>query len=260
MSSTPQGSRFRTSTPVRAITSTLVNRSSPSLPPATQTYEPLVKSVLRYRLSRVFVKAALLCWAVNTVWAVWYLGGLGELGFGGILVTPFKFTTLLGALTFWISTVTPVIVLRKIFLTPTRTSSSSPKTTMASALTKRSTQPALVAYALSSVAVAFLHVYVQTREEKLTVFVKSKKHPQYLNGRFLFLVISQLVASSALLFRNLLKDRFAFRWVGMSSQSPSPFLQVLTSFFVSVVSISASLPLACVVFGLGRMVVLPSLY
>ncbi|RXW17250.1 hypothetical protein EST38_g8607 [Candolleomyces aberdarensis] len=114
MSSTPQGSRFRTSTPVRAITSTLVNRSSPSLPPASQTYEPLVKSVLRYRLSRVFVKA-----------------GAAMLG------------------------------------------------------------------------------------------------RQYRMG---------------------------------SMVPPSHFLQVLTSFFVSVVSVSPSLPLACVVFGLGRMVVLPSLY
>ncbi|KAJ2916680.1 hypothetical protein MD484_g3740, partial [Candolleomyces efflorescens] len=259
MSSTPaEGSRFRT--PVRAITSTLVNRSSPSLPPASQTYEPLVKSVLRYRLSRVFVQAALLCWAVNTVWAVWHLGGLSELGLGGVLVTPFKFTTLFGGASLWISAVTPIIVLRKLFLTPTRTPSSSPQSTLSSALTKKSTQPALVAYALSSVAVAFLHVYVQTDADGLSVFVKSKKHPQYLNGKFLFLVVSQLVVSLSFLFRNILKDRFAFRWVGMSSRSPSPILEIVVSFFVAVVSTTACIPLASFLFGFGRMVVLPVLY
>ncbi|KAF6742573.1 nucleoporin protein Ndc1-Nup [Ephemerocybe angulata] len=257
--STPSGSRFRTSTPVKAKTSTLINRSSPSLPPASQTFEPQVKSVLRYRLSRVFLWSALLCWVVNTVWVVWQTGGPGHAGLWGIVTAPLGFLTLVGSLVLWISSAVPVIVLRKVFLTPQRTAATSPQKSLAAALSKSSTKTAFVTYALSAVALAFIHT-VQSGDPRLSLFVKSKKHPQYLNGRFLFLILSQLVTAASFLLRNLLRDRFAFRWIGMSSGKPVLLLDLFLAFMVSAVSITAALPLACTLFGLVRMLVLPILY
>ncbi|TEB26038.1 hypothetical protein FA13DRAFT_1756427 [Coprinellus micaceus] len=240
MSSTPSGSRFRTSTPVQAKPSTIVNRSSPSLPPASQTYEPQVKSVLRIRLSRVFIQSALLCWLVNTVWAIWQNGGVGSLG---LLSAPFGPLTLLGSAALWFATAVPAIVLRKMFLTGKRTAATSPQKSLAAALAKPSTKPAL-----------------SDDKARLTIFVKSRKHPQYLNGRFLFILITQLLGAATYLFRNVLRDRFAFKWVGMSSGAPSVVLQVMVAFFVSTVSITATIPLACTAFALIRVFILPTLY
>ncbi|KAJ3526169.1 hypothetical protein NMY22_g10276 [Coprinellus aureogranulatus] len=260
MASTPSGSRFRTSTPIKAKPSTIVNRGSPSLPPASQAYEPQVKSVLRFRLSRVFVQSALLCWVVNTVWVLWQSGRLGKLGLLGMLSAPFGPLTLLGSVALWFSTAVPAIVLRKLFLTGKRTAATSPQKSFAEALAKPSTRTALATYALSAVALAFLHSIQSDDNAKLTIFVKSKKHPQYLNGRFLFIVITQVLGAATYVFRNVLRDRFAFRWVGMSSGAPPVLLQIILAFFVSAVSITATIPLACTVFALIRTVILPTFY
>ena len=237
---------IRSSPPVRAITSTLVNRSSPSLPPSTTTYEPAVKSVLRQRLSRAFLQSALLCWAVSSVWVV-----------GGGWLAPFMPSTLLASALLWISAVVPVTVLRKVYLTPARTPASSPKSSFKAAIAKPSTKPALVFYLLSSLSLAALYA---TTDPRLTLFARSKKHPQYLNGRLLFVLASQFVVALAFLFRNLLRDRFSFRWVNMSSGSPSILLIIPHALVGAFFSVIGTLPIACLVFGFARTVIIPILY
>jgi len=38
------------------------------------------------------------------------------------------------------------------------------------------------------------------------------KHPHYLNGRLLFLVLTQLFTAFLFVFRGALTDRFVYRW------------------------------------------------
>lgn len=39
-----------------------------------------------------------------------------------------------------------------------------------------------------------------------------RKHPHYLNGRFIFLVMSQTAVGLSYGFRNVMLDRFVFKW------------------------------------------------
>ncbi|KAH6887245.1 nucleoporin protein Ndc1-Nup, partial [Coprinopsis sp. MPI-PUGE-AT-0042] len=251
-------------TPIRAKASTLVTRSSPSVPAASQNYEPVVKSTLRYRLQQAGAQAAAVCWATQSIWMLWQRGGFYEMGLSGFLVTPFRPMTLLGALLLWLATFAPIVWLRKIFLTAQRTSATSPRASLAAAMTKASTKPAAIICATSSFAIAVWHAMFATwfeqEDPKLGVFVKSRKHPHYLNGRLMLLVVSQLVVTGSFLFRNMLRDRFAFRWVSMSSTAPPAWFSVAMSFVISLVSITSSLPLACIIFGAIRMLVLPILF
>ncbi|TFK23884.1 hypothetical protein FA15DRAFT_687725 [Coprinopsis marcescibilis] len=251
-------------TPIRAIKSTLVNRSSPSVGPASQTYEPLVKSVLAYRLSRVFSDSAAICFALQALWTIWQKGGPAELGAYGMMIAPFKPVAFLGASLLWATAAVPVIVIRKTFLTAQRTPATSPKASLAVALAKPSTKPAFLTYLISAIALAIFHSVLAYKLEtevkgdpRLTLFVKSRKHPHYLNGRLIFILLSQVTVASSYLFRNMLRDRFAFRWV--SGRSPLP-VQIVLSAIVSIVSITSALPLACLAFGVLRMVILPVLY
>lgn len=104
--------------PIRAITSTLSVRSAPSIPPASQTYEPLVKSILRHRQTRrIFLYSAAFSWVQAVIWVTWTLGGLSELGMKGIAFVPFMPFTLLVTLSGWLVGALPVVVLRKLYLT-----------------------------------------------------------------------------------------------------------------------------------------------
>lgn len=105
-------------TPVRAITNSLSLRSTPSIPPAAQTYEHLVKAVLRHRLLfRIFLLSALFTWSAVVFNAVWLHGGITHLGFVGSLLYPIRPTTLLMAGATWCLGVLPVLVVRKVYLT-----------------------------------------------------------------------------------------------------------------------------------------------
>lgn len=67
---------LRTTTPVRAIPSTLSTRSSPSIPPPGQLYDPTLRAVLRYRLIyNIFLYSALLSWVHAVGWSIWHKGG-----------------------------------------------------------------------------------------------------------------------------------------------------------------------------------------
>ncbi|EFI26696.1 hypothetical protein CC1G_15467 [Coprinopsis cinerea okayama7 len=254
-------------TPIRAITSTLINRASPSVPPASQNYEPLVKSVLAYRLSRLFLQSATVCWATQSVWSIWQSGGIGELGLYGILLVPFRPVTLLGAFLLWIAASVPVVVLRKTFIHSERTPATSPHASLKAALSKSSTKPALFTYLASATILVVVHAVLAYALEsgsrgdpRLSLYVKSRKHPHYLNGRLLFLIFSQAAVCLSFLFRNMLRDRFAYRWVSMSSAAPSTLVDITVAAFIAVISITSALPIACFTFGAARMLVLPVVY
>jgi nucleoporin NDC1 len=121
----------------------------------------------------------------------------------------------------------------------------SPSKTLQNALHKRGTLRALLVYITSAILLTFLHVlmaYAYTYsspspttstllttntntntnadsgwDPKLTPFVRSKKHPYYLNGRFVFLLLAQVVLAGTFWIRNVMLDRFAFRSVSSVS-------------------------------------------
>lgn len=109
-----------TSTSVRVLPSTLALRASPAVPSASQTYEPLVKAVLRHRLLvRIFATSAVFSWVLVILATTVRQGGLRSHGLVGILLSPILPRTL--ALTFvvWLLTAVPVVVMRKASLTGT---------------------------------------------------------------------------------------------------------------------------------------------
>jgi nucleoporin NDC1 len=106
---------------VRAITSTLSARASPSVPPASQTYEPLARAVLRRRLLyHILPQSSLTVWASTTFWMTWHAGGISTLTLSKLLVIPIRPTTLFVTFLVWAFGVFPIIVLRKSHLTGER--------------------------------------------------------------------------------------------------------------------------------------------
>lgn len=112
--STLTTSRF---TPIRAIPSTLAIKTAPTIPPSTETYEPLVKAVLRHRLVyNIFLKSGLLTWAIVVIAILWQQN-VASMNIGQILVAPFRPLTVMASATVWVSVALPIIVLRKLLLT-----------------------------------------------------------------------------------------------------------------------------------------------
>ncbi|KAJ3747284.1 nucleoporin protein Ndc1-Nup [Lentinula detonsa] len=257
----------RTSTPLRAIQSNLANRASPSLPPASQTYEPLIKSILSQRLSnRIFAFSIAACWLETTLWTIWGIGGHRAVGLNTLLMVPFRLPTLLVAATTWLAVVLPVIVTRKSQLTASRTIASSPAKIWHSAQSKKSTKHALMIYSASAIAATVLHVFLAYINEtevygdpRLSLFVKSRRYPYYLNGRLLFLLLSQLILAFSSLVRNVMLDRFAFRWSLPPNRYRLNIFELIRVFVVVIVSTSASLFCASLSFAIIRML-FPILY
>ncbi|KAF5389266.1 hypothetical protein D9757_003532 [Collybiopsis confluens] len=251
----------RTSTPLRAIPSNLANKASISIPPASQTYEPVIKSVLRQRLTnRIFALSAACCWLESILWTIWGLGGRDILGFRAILLVPFLPSTLAVAAVTWLLVVVPVVVIRKIHLTASKTNANSPARTWESAKAKSSTKHALMIYSASAIAAAALHVclaYVNESkvhgDPRLSLFVKSKRYPYYLNGRLLFLVLSQLTLALGSLWRNFMLDRFAFKWSLPPNQHRINIFEITRVVIIAGLFTSASLSFACLAFAVIRM-------
>ena len=106
------------SPPVRAITSTLSTRAAPPVPPASQTYEPLARAVLRRRLLYDILPLSILpVWTSAICWKMWSSGGIPASGILNTLVTPIHPGTLLMTTIVWVFGVLPLIVLRKSQLT-----------------------------------------------------------------------------------------------------------------------------------------------
>ncbi|KAF8344848.1 nucleoporin protein Ndc1-Nup [Amanita rubescens] len=261
--------------PVRAIRSSLAVRPQPSAPSPQQSYIPLGKLILKQRLVRhVFFYSALVCWIQGYIWTVWILGGVEQLG-SSTFVAPFYPLTLLLAGATWLVAALPAIVIRKTYLTTTPTPAASPSSLLKSALSKPSTSRSTATYLLSSILILLLHV-IFDGDAKLRLFVKSKfvyffsslvyahsghrKHPLYLNPRLIYLIFSQAAIALIYTFRNILLDRFVFRF--SPSSSPRPLISTFTilhALVICTILATLSTPLTCIAFGLSRFA-LPLLY
>ena len=87
-----------------------------------------------------------------------------------------------------------------------------------------------------------------------------RKHPLYLNPRLIYLIFSQIVAALVYTFRNVLLDRFLFRFAPPSSpQRLISAFTVLHALVICTIITTLSTPLTCIAFGLSRLA-LPLLY
>ncbi|RPD56539.1 hypothetical protein L226DRAFT_455586 [Lentinus tigrinus ALCF2SS1-7] len=252
-------------TPIRAIPSTLLSRTAPTIPPASQLYEPLVKGVLRHRLYKTFLQAAFVCWVLVLSWSTW-----GH-ETGRMLVVPIKPSTLAFTVMTFCAGALPIVVLRKVHLVASPTPATSPSKTLTGALKKQSTVHAFVTYIASSLSLAILHILVTGAYEptiephsRLSLFVKSRKHPYYLNGHLIYVLSSQLFVACACLLRCVLLDRFAIRWttlVGSNDKLQAFGLaRVLTVTLTSLVYTFMVTIAHLAAFALARSAVLPLLY
>lgn len=161
----------------------------------------------------------------------------------------------------------PVIVLRKLLLNPTRATATSPANSLSNALAKPNSRRAFLVYIVSALVLVLVHTIlsyaVESADPKLRLFVKSKKHPHYLNGRLIFLIISQAAIAAVYGIRNVMLDRPAFKW-GIAEQKSEQnlnitLLDVLRSLIVSSLLSFLALPITAIVFGVLRFF-LPILY
>ncbi|KAI0309822.1 nucleoporin protein Ndc1-Nup [Amylostereum chailletii] len=183
---------------------------------ATQTYEPLAKAVLRHRLlADIFPASALYTWATSTFWIHWNMRKSEELAMLRRLSIPFLPSTLFVTALLWTLGVVPVIVLRKSRITATPSPSPSPSHMLKTAFLKTHTLYALITYAFASLCTTTIHILLSrtlTTNDGLNIFVKSRKHPYYVNGRFLYFVLSQIALAFAFHARDVLLDRYAVKW------------------------------------------------
>ncbi|KAN0130179.1 Nucleoporin protein Ndc1-Nup [Lactarius tabidus] len=255
--------------PVRAITSTLSARASPSVPPASQTYEPLARAVLRRRLLyHILPQSSLTVWASTTFWVTWHAGGVSTLTLSKLLVMPFLPTTLLVTFLVWALGVLPIIILRKSRLTAVSAPSSSPSQRVKVAFSDPSTLRALSVYITAGICVSALNIVVCILESAsggsdLWIFAKSKRHPYYLNGRFLFLFMSQVSLATAFHFRSILLDRAVVRWtrdpVSKTDTMMGYFRRLLRVGITTGVFTVATFTAYTIAFGLARSIALPIL-
>ncbi|KAI0002445.1 nucleoporin protein Ndc1-Nup [Russula compacta] len=259
------------SSPVRAITSTLSARAAPPVPPASQTYEPLACAVLRRRLLYdVLLPSTLPVWVSTIFWNAWNVGGISALSILNAFIMPLLPSTLLMTTIAWALGTLPVIVLRKSQLTTVPTPSSSPSQRIKVAFSKPHSLRALSVYILTSVLISTSHIVfgglfeITSRGgDSLGVFVKSRKHPYYLNGRFLFLFMAQITLAICFHLRSILLDRATVRWTHGHNPKIAPMvnlfrrgLSISTTTFAFVAATFVAYILA---FGLVRAIVLPIL-
>ncbi|KAI0266419.1 nucleoporin protein Ndc1-Nup [Gloeopeniophorella convolvens] len=253
--------------PVRAITSTLSTRAAPSIPPASQTYEPLARAVLRRRfLYDILLPSILPVWASAAFWKAWGAGGLSTMSLPNALTVPFLPAALVMTAISWALGVLPIVVLRKSHLTAVSTPSSSPSQRVKVAFSKPGAIRALFVYVLTAIFVTSSHVALGRNAQgadHLDVFVRSRKHHYYLNGRFLFLLMAQIAFASAYYLRSILLDRPTVRW----AQSKVPKMDPPTAIVRRVVGLGVTssvftlgaFAVYIVTFGLVRAMVLPIL-
>ena len=137
----------------------------------------------------------------------------------------------------------PLLSVQSHFFTANRSGEASPRNIIKSSLALKSTKVAAATYLMSAISALFIHIITVYTSEvyhrgdpKLTIFVRSKlaffsplfflalkscfrKHPHYLNGRLLFLIISQISTAFAFTLRGAMADRFAYRWAFAVSSS-----------------------------------------
>ncbi|KAF4607234.1 hypothetical protein EYR38_001294 [Pleurotus pulmonarius] len=232
---------------VHAIPSVFATKTTPTVPSASGGYEPLVKSVLQRRLvSEIFVYSALFCCGAVLGWPT--RGGAG--------LVQKLFTSLLYASTFWVAGALPSIILRKRYVTGDSSLATSPSKTVRQALCKPITFHAVLTHVASAILVATIHAFVSS-EAKLSLFVKSKKHPHYLNGRLIFLLCSQVLLALAFTMRNTMLDRYLFR---SSARRPFALLNIAKTMAVARLLTTIVVVLSMITIALVKVFALPILY
>lgn len=221
-------------TPLRAIPSTLALKSKPTVPLPAELYLPHIKSALSKRLvTQIFLYSFLFCYA-GSVWTHQW--------------QPISVDVVVDTLVKWAAGAVPLVVLRKVYLTSTRSAGGSPSKTFHNSWQKARTKNAL---ALLVVSAMILGV-VMTEE---SVFARSRKHPYYLNPRFLFLVASQIVIGVGYTVRDIMQDRFVVNFAkGSISFSNVLSITILCTLFATV-----TLPATFVAVIIFRLV-LPIIY
>lgn len=226
-----------------------------------------MKALFRHRLRFTLLHSIVATWFIESVWMWWQAGGSQTLGLLGSLTCPFSPWVLVRTLVSWATVALPVTVLRKVFLTPNRSREASPRNIIKSSLTLKSTRIAAATYLTSAITALLIHIITVYTSEvyhrgdpKLTIFVRSKKHPHYLNGRLLFLILTQITTALAFTLRGAMADRFAYRWA-FAFKTKDAFLPltIAVSYVVSVVFTSLAIFAAATIFALARLS-LPALY
>ncbi|KAF8550767.1 hypothetical protein OG21DRAFT_1499585 [Imleria badia] len=240
-----------------APSTTFGPRPSTNVPSATQTFEPLAKSVLSHRLLyNVFAYSA----AFSLASAV-FLAGVDETS---LLLRLFRPSTWVNASLTWLVGVLPIIVVRKVFLTPTPEPASSPSKTMTAALAKPTARRWIAVYITSSLlllSLEFVRIWSKNEDMRLSIFIKSRKHPYYLNGRLIFLVLAQVWLSISFALRDIMLERFVFRWAKALPSSNAPFIprNLVMLLLTSTLFTLSSLAVYNIAFGLARLALLPLL-
>ncbi|KAJ8507456.1 hypothetical protein ONZ45_g10177 [Pleurotus djamor] len=243
---------------VRALPSAFATKATPSVPSAAETYEPLAKSILQRRLTQdVSARGALCCWGAASIWSMWSHSGSG---LGSLLLNVVMPRTLLYACSFWVLACLPAIFLRKKYLTATSAVASSPSKTLSLSLSKPTTIQSIVIYCVSALLIAAVHAMTSS-DARLTLFVKSRKHPHYLNGRLLFLLCSQIFVALAFTMRTVMLDRFVFRTKTSSTTIASFALpNYARAAVVAALLTSIALPVSMLSFTVARVILLPIIF
>ncbi|KAH9476277.1 Nucleoporin NDC1 [Psilocybe cubensis] len=260
MSKTVPNARIGTPTPmtpVRAITSTISTRSTPSVPPATEAYEPLLKSLFQHRLKFVLLFTAAVTWLIDGFWAWWQLGSPKIWVIATLPLSPWIVFLALS----WFTVALPTTVLRKVFLRAQRSGAASPIDIIKMSSSQKSMKVASIVYFLSALSALIIHTVMAYYYEsdirgdpKLSIFVKSKKHPYYLNGRLVFLFFSQASTALAFSLRGAMIDRFAYRWSHSSHSGHTvQFFTVAMAIIVSTVFSTMAISTASLLFAIARL-------
>ena len=172
----------------KPLFSSLSTRTLSAVPPSSQSYEPLVKSVLTQRTKYTIIPFSFLfTWVSLVAWRMWLVpNGIW------IVFYPFQPSWSMGA---WVVGVLPLLILRKSYLKRTFqfpchlsqlnwnfavpvTHATSPSTTLRNAMSQHSNvlTTALICYTTSAVTFTFFHVISspKTPNGGLHFFVKSK--------------------------------------------------------------------------------------
>ncbi|KAF9002241.1 nucleoporin protein Ndc1-Nup [Cyathus striatus] len=235
-------------TPIRAITNPSLSISSraPSLP----AYAPyLTHALSQKQLKYILPRTVVLAWAVASGTAIWQGGD----GWIGTLLIPINVKVILATGLLWIAGVLPVLVARKGGVGEPRPRGTSPLSLLSSAWKMHKPKTTFLIHALSALALLAVHIFLaysfEPKDPKLSLFVKSKKHPYYLSPRTLYLLLSVLPLITLQTLRAILL-RAPF-----PSTPPSILTVPLTALALSVVSI----PLTFALFLLLHFIFFPIL-
>jgi nucleoporin NDC1 len=69
--------------------------------------------------------------------------------------------------------------------------------------------------------------------------ISSRKHPYYLNGRLLFLILAQLWLAASFVLRNIMLDRFVFKWT--KSSNSTELVRLFLPFCIVVADLSVAI-------------------